>query len=552
MRALLASLLVLIAAVPAAAAKSYSAERFDSHIRVLPGGAIEVVETVVFRFEGGPFDHVFRNIPTRRTDGIEIVGAEMDGRALAFGKAAGQVEVSRDSMVKVRWRFAPRQDSTHTFTLRYVVNGLVSRDAGSDVLEWIALPSEHDYRIDSSEVLVDLPAPLTASPGIESKRVDGTSVEPSGQRVQILARGIGRNGWIKPRLQFAEGTVAAAAPQWQQRQARALVFAPRWAGAAALLFVVGLMVLFSMRLRYSPPPQRGDFGSHVVVDMPPDTLRPAIAGALAANGSVTLQHAMATLFTLADGGAVTIVEEPRRWGQRQFTLQRKQGGSPVAGEEAALLDAVFRKNGRDEETVTLSQARHRTGRKIREFKNAVYRELGSQGLLDEERMQARGRYFLFSISMMVIALVLFAVALVLTREYGGWPLLVPAAVALVGIAGFIFVGASTPLSDEGVRRAERWRAYQRFLKEVARDRARVTSPSLPDLLPFAVGLGIAAAWSKHLKRNPAGVPPWFHTMAATSDDGGFAALVAATGAHDGGGGAAAAGGAAGGGASGAG
>ena len=143
MRALLASLLVPIAAVPAAAATSYTAERFDSHIRVLPGGVVEVVETVVFRFEGGPFKEVFRNIPTRSTDGIEIVEAEMDGRPLTFGKSTGQVEISRDSMVKVRWRFAPRQDSSNTFTLRYLVTGLVRRDAGSHVLECIALPPDH-------------------------------------------------------------------------------------------------------------------------------------------------------------------------------------------------------------------------------------------------------------------------------------------------------------------------------------------------------------------------------------------------------------------------
>ena len=54
---------------------------------------MEVVETVVFRFESGTFTHVFRELPRRRTDAIEIVSAEMDGRALAFGKESGQVEV---------------------------------------------------------------------------------------------------------------------------------------------------------------------------------------------------------------------------------------------------------------------------------------------------------------------------------------------------------------------------------------------------------------------------------------------------------------------------
>ena len=92
MRCLIAVLLVAFTAAPASA-KSYSAERFDSRIRVLAGGAIEVVETVVFRFETGSFEHVFREIPSRRTDGVEVVSASMDGRDLQFGKQPGQVEV---------------------------------------------------------------------------------------------------------------------------------------------------------------------------------------------------------------------------------------------------------------------------------------------------------------------------------------------------------------------------------------------------------------------------------------------------------------------------
>ena len=55
---------VLALTASPASAKSYFAERFDSLIRVMPGGALEITETVVFRFESGTFDHVFREIPT--------------------------------------------------------------------------------------------------------------------------------------------------------------------------------------------------------------------------------------------------------------------------------------------------------------------------------------------------------------------------------------------------------------------------------------------------------------------------------------------------------
>ena len=70
-------------------AKSYSADRFDSTVRVLPDGTLEVTETVVFRFQDGTFREVFREIPTRRTDGIEVVRAEMQGEPLPFGTEIG-------------------------------------------------------------------------------------------------------------------------------------------------------------------------------------------------------------------------------------------------------------------------------------------------------------------------------------------------------------------------------------------------------------------------------------------------------------------------------
>ncbi len=78
---------LLLAGVPVtAAAKEYAAERFDSRIIVLRGGSLEVTETVVFRFYGGAFTQVYSQIPARRTDGIEIIRAAMDGVATPLGE----------------------------------------------------------------------------------------------------------------------------------------------------------------------------------------------------------------------------------------------------------------------------------------------------------------------------------------------------------------------------------------------------------------------------------------------------------------------------------
>jgi Predicted membrane protein (DUF2207) len=552
MRALTALFLLAAFAAPATA-KSYSAERFDSTIRILPDGALEVTETVVFRFEDGTFTYVVRDLPTRRTDGIEIVSAEMDGRQMPFGGESGQVEVRRRSKIHVRWRFAPRSGSTHTFVLKYVARGVVQKTPAGDLLEWTALPTEHKYRIDSGEVVVDAPAPIAGRPAIETRRVGDARMEPAERRVRAFATNIGKDGWVRVRVEFADGAIIAAAPAWQQRQQAARALAPSWATAAGVILTVGLIFLVGLRQQYDSPRKDTGFPKSSRLDTPPDDLRPAVAGAVASNGSVSAEHAMAALFSLADRGIITITEEPRRWGQRQFALHRAATGPALAEEESVLLSIAFRGRKGDEESVSLDSARSRIQRHLSKFREPVRRELGALGLFDQDRMQVRARYLVVAGTLLVLALVLVASAAYVSRTYGGWPFLIPAAVAAVAVAGFIFYGALTPLSNEGVRRAERWRAYQRYLKEVAADRAQLLRESPAQLLPFAVALGLAAAWSKYVKQHPQLVPAWFQALASAGDDGGFPAFIATGGAaHGGGGGGGGAGGAAGGGGSGAG
>ena len=102
----LCTLLFFLFAVPAAA-KDYSAERFDSHVEVLQGGTLQVTETVRLRFEDGTFTEFFREIPARRTDGIDIISTTMDGNAVTPGEGTGHVEIRGESRVRVTWRFAP-------------------------------------------------------------------------------------------------------------------------------------------------------------------------------------------------------------------------------------------------------------------------------------------------------------------------------------------------------------------------------------------------------------------------------------------------------------
>lgn len=518
-------LLALSATVAPAAAKEYRAERFDAVIRVLQGGDLEVTETVRFRFEDGTFTEVFREIRERRTDGLDILRAEMDGRPLGFGTGPGEVEVRDRSKVRVLWRFAPRSGSTHTFTLTYRARGVAERRDGRDVVAWQALPHEHKYAIDASRVVIEHPGALVADPEVETKRIGGIEVTRGDGRVTIEAQDIGRDGWVVPRLSFSEGTIVTALPAWQQRRLEARARAPLFWTAAGFVLAAGLLVMLALRRGYEAPPR--DQWTSTTESAPPDQLRPALAGALASNGPSSLPHVMGTLVTLADAGALAVTEQKSRWGQRDYLLRRRQSARHPSPEATALLDVVFA--GGADDSVALSKASQRISSKFGAFKRAVYGELQAAGLLDPQRERVRRHYLRFGIGAFAGAALTAIPAAFIVRQYEGWPFLVAAAAAIVGVVSLVVYGALTPLSNDGVRRAERWRAFGKHVRSIARGETSLSSHSAAQLTPYAVALGHAGAWSKFLTQHDHGAPAWFSALASSDGQAGFSAFIASSG-----------------------
>lgn len=552
-RTLVTAVICLSAAAPAAA-KEYYASRFDSRIEVLQGGALRVTETLVFHFTEGTFREVFRTIPTRRTDGIEFVSASMDGQALSQGDGPGTIRVRRKDGLRVEWRFGPAGPSTHTFELTYIARGVVYEAEGADLLQWRALPREHDYRIESSTVEIHVPQSPVRTPELETRRIDGDA-GVSVREGTLIARAdeIRRNGSFVISAALPRHSVLDGPPAWQARQARQLERMPLWVTTAMLVMMGGFILLFALSRSYEGPP--GELGVQWGSMIPPESLPPAVAGALVRNGQPHLEHAMATLFALAERGILVIREEPKGFfGQRNFVLEQVGRAASLAPHEEAALSVAFGSN--EIRTVALSKARSNFTRpsRWREFKSAVMNELARTELLDARRQASRRRFGKVGIALIFLAVVAAAMCLFLVGEHGGWPFLVPLAIALVAIVSFIIMGSQTPLSNNGVRRAEQWRAYKKHIAQPQEIEPRWGAAGTAEarILPIAIALGLAAAWSKYLKKRNAQTPAWFHAASGLDSGHAFATFVATTGASAHGGGAgASAGGAAGGGASGA-
>ena len=126
-RRLLMSLLICALLITTAAQddRTYRADRFDVEATAQPDRSLLVEEAVTFRFTGGPFSFVFRELPTDHTDGIIDIVAGVDGIPWPQGNGPGQVEISGQNPIEVTWHLPPTSDTAQTFTLSYRMLGVV-------------------------------------------------------------------------------------------------------------------------------------------------------------------------------------------------------------------------------------------------------------------------------------------------------------------------------------------------------------------------------------------------------------------------------------------
>jgi hypothetical protein len=532
------------AQVEAAGPGKYAASRFDVDVTVVADGSLDVTETITFDFQSGTFQKVWREIPTSRTDGIDILDAWMDDDRMTQGEGPGHILLSGRNRVRVEWQFAPTGASTHTFRLHYRARGVAYLDGERTIVGWRALPAEHRYAIGASRITIATPEPAAGTPSIEQRRVGSLSVTQSRARIQIDATDIKSNGWVLAELAFPPARIAAA-PDWRQRQLGATALAPRWATAAVVAFVFGVVIILVAAQGYSAPSVESD----VTSTEPPSPLPVAIASVLAARGRSSGYQPMATLLDLADRGMLTVRELPRAFGVRTYEFAQVPGTHELADHETEALTIAFA--GRPE-NVSLSKARGRLARAGRRFATAVNADLAARGLIDPSRKRVRDRLRIASVTLILAAVAGCTAVAPFIPRFDGWPFLVPLGLGLAGIVGVILAASRTPLSDLGLMEAARWRGFRRHLKSLAGARDDDGAARVPARwIVYGIATGLGHQWSRYLKTHPDAAPPWF-IASAHDDAGAFAAFVGSSAASGAGGGGGGGGAAAGGGGSGAG
>jgi hypothetical protein len=547
-----------------AAAKSYTADRFDITARLLPDRSLTVEERIVFRFDGGDYTYVFREIPRGGTDGIFDVEGEMDGVPFRAGMGPGTIERKEGRSLRVTWHFRPVR-GTHAFTLRYRLAGVATRNGDEDRLAWHVLPGEHAYRIGAASATVELPAGSRFArqprlkPSSAEIRVERAADGAGAGRLVIGARNLGENGSMTLDVRLARGALAGEGPLWQREAFERSRRGP-WlllVGGTVILLGLGWLAAFRSAWRR---PDHDTTVPRPPQTTPPDPLLPIAIAARLAGRSGHGPHFVAAMVDLAARGVIAIEDASgeRRFGGRQFLARLAHRPPGLRPHEAAWLDLAFGPGAPRGTEVSLASVHRRFANARNGFRRAVQEDMRALGLIDPERVAARQLLVRTGMVALAVALAGGGVAILLARTFGAWAIVIPVSSGIVAASCGIAAANFSILTRQGARLAEGWQSYFAELRRMAKDtRAERTVVVHADWLPYAVAAAVGAAWVRRLVAIPGqyAPPAWFRAATAPAEDHG-AAFVAFVGTHassshaaGGGGGG---GGAAGGGASGAG
>lgn len=337
--ALLVALAALLAAPPSAYASDYEIPDVSIDATVTSDGALRVVETRTFDFDGG-FNGVYWRIPVgHNADNGQDVQVSLlyagEGTAddlTAFEESDsgldGTYELSRQGDVLQVKLYAPHEDETVSFTIAYEATGIVTRWQDTGELYWKFVSDGWDVESQNVACTLHLPVPPgeSVTPG-DNVRAWGhgpldASVAFDGDEVRFDVPGVGTEEFAEMRVTFPPSWVSGLEETPSARMDAILSEEQRWAeeanaarararalyfgavGVAAALVAASVVSALVCRVRY-----RRDFSprfSDTYFRDVPTADHPAVLGALANGGSAEAKELTATLMRLTDEGCVRL------------------------------------------------------------------------------------------------------------------------------------------------------------------------------------------------------------------------------------------------------
>jgi hypothetical protein len=516
----LLALLVSLDGPAAADLGGFVIHRFDTRLTVERNATLQVEERIEVEFSE-PRHGLYRTIPVRYSD----------PRGFAYSLGLERVSVTDENGHRFAMQLSDEGryqkirigDAKHTvegrvvYVIRYRVRDALGQFPDHDEIYWNATGNEWNTTIGTATAVVRLPAPL-APENLEAAGYSGQfGSRASGVTITHPEPGVVRFESIGSFGALEGMTVAVGWPHGHVRYPSALERAIRllvdnW---IVLLPFAWLAYLWRRYRRLGRDPDAGAAG--MVQYEPPPGLTPGAVGTLI-DERVDLADITATVVHLAIRRHLTIrqAERPQVFGlvQREeivFKREPPPPGDTLAPHEETVMGALFT-SGDEVDAHSLANSFYAY---IPRIETALYAQLVEKRCFDASPEKVRSNYVGLG----------FLAGLATGGLAAGWLLfrgvgqpvvpIYPVVIAVLVILVFLLFSVAMPRRTRTGVQARHWAlGFQEYARRVEGDRLeRVAADpraTFEALLPYAMALGVAAAWARRFEGIYANdAPHWY-------------------------------------------
>lgn len=538
---LLFALLAFTTSLAFAQDRSVVVERRDGDMTLQPDGSVDVVETWVVNFQGGPFRSAFRSIPYNRVSSLQFQGVSENGqpytRSTSEQPNTFQTETDAGEEI-LRWYFPAASDATRTFQLRYRLTDTLRLYDGGDQFWWKFIEQDRPYPIQAATVTLRLPGTFKPgelrATGYTNARDTGGAQIADGQTIVFQGGPFSANTDWEIRAGFPHGVVTQSIQAWQasedQRALQEAELAARveqfnfYSTLSTLLLGIGgglaLLLLYFLRGRDNAVPLNAEFLNAPPSDPPGSgkVLTPALAGALI-DEEANVRDVLATLIDWAQRGIITI--RARSKGvttpdpNDDYTYERSGAAAEPLQHayERALMQRLW--NGEDKRNI--GYIRQRFTNALNDMFDDLYDELVTLGYF--ERRPDRERQRFYRLGWLLIVLILPAaflfqiyIGLTLAPDLAfAWASLAPWFALLLVALAFMYLSRYMPRKTEkGSQAAARWNAFRRYLEHIEKyTNVAGAQDQFEKYLPYAVAFGLDKTWVEKFAAVNTPAPAWY-------------------------------------------
>lgn len=521
--------------------KSVVVERRDGDITVNNNGTVDVTETWVVNFQGGPFHYAYRSIPLNNISAVTFLGVSENGVNYEHsdGNAPNTYEVQiNQGERQINWYFPVTTDQTRTFVLQYRLSDALGIYDGGDQFWYKFVESGRAYTINAAAVKVHLPSQFDPNQLVATTYVDSTDTGGAavvdGQTIEFKGGPFPPDQEWEIRAQFPHGVVTQPVQPWQTAaQARLDAEAQRALLAAqfsffslvsTLLVLLGgslaLLLIWYLRGRDQAVALPAEF-LNAPPDEPPGSgkvLTPALAGTLI-DEEANIRDVLSTLIDWARRGIIRIRAVPQ--GSKtsdpndDYVYERVGDSAPPLQYEyeRELMQKLFA----GEKTRSMGNIRAKFTDSLDTMFNALYDELVSLGYFAARPDGVRAHYYRYG----WLLLVLTVPAAFLFQIYIGDAIspdlpfsaigLAPWVVLLILAAVAMYLARFMPQKTaQGAQAVARWNAFRRYLEQIEKyTNVADAQDQFEKYLPYAIAFGIDKTWVQKFAAVDTPAPAWY-------------------------------------------